>query len=304
MDRRIFVQNASFIVAGSVFMPRVLGAQSLKKEVPKLTILHTNDTHSNIDPMPANHAQYPNMGGAARRHKLIQEIRSKEEHVLLLDSGDVFQGTPYFNKYKGVLEMKLMSEMGYQGCTLGNHDFDIGLDGFVNAQKFANFPFICSNYNFDNTPLQGGTIPYKLFDYPDFRVGVFALGIKPDGLIPKELFGATQYFDPIAKSKEMVKILRDEKCDFIICLSHLGYEYAQVDQVSDKALAANTEGIDLIIGAHTHTFLKTPSVFSNSNLNQMLVNQVGWGGINLGRIDVFFDSKRREQHSLISVGPK
>jgi 5'-nucleotidase len=301
MDRRLFVQNASYLVAGTVFTPTLLRAHNLGKEAPRLTILHTNDTHSNIDPLPANHAQYPNMGGAARRHKLIQEIRSQEKNVLLLDAGDIFQGTPYFNKYKGVLEMKLMTEMGYEASTLGNHDFDIGLDGFVNAQKFANFPFICSNYNFDNTPLKGGTIPYKLFQYPDFKVGVFALGIKPDGLIPKDLFGDTRYFDPIVKAKEMVNILRDEDCDFIICLSHLGYEYAQVDQVSDKSLAANTEGIDLIIGAHTHTFLKTPSMFSNSNLNQMLVNQVGWGGINLGRIDVFFDSKRREQHSLITV---
>ena len=162
MERRKFIRNASLGLTGLAFVHQGLG-QAMNAKSKKLTILHTNDTHSNIDPLPDNHPKYPGMGGVAKRHALIKKIRSEEQHVLLFDAGDIFQGTPYFNTFKGHLEMKLMTAMGYDAATMGNHDFDIGLEGFIDAQTHADFPFLCSNYDFSNTIMDGKTQAYKIF---------------------------------------------------------------------------------------------------------------------------------------------
>ena len=158
MKRRSFVKKSA-IVTGGLFLTGNAFSQStfFKKKKTKITILHTNDTHSNIEPLPANHSKFPNMGGVSKRFEVIKAIRQQEEHVLLLDAGDVFQGTPYFNKYKGTLEIKLMSELGYDAATMGNHDFDAGLDGFFMASEHAKFPFFCSNYDFSQTVLNDNT---------------------------------------------------------------------------------------------------------------------------------------------------
>ena len=161
MNRRAFVGLAGLTSLGALTSSFEL-SPSAQRKGKKLTILHTNDTHSNIDPFPVNHAKYPGMGGVAKRSALIEQIRREEEHVILVDSGDIFQGTPYFNRYHGVLEMKLMSAMQYDVATMGNHDFDIGMEGFKNAQRFANFPFVCSNYDFKHTTLANQTLPYHI----------------------------------------------------------------------------------------------------------------------------------------------
>lgn len=257
----------------------------------RLTILHTNDTHSNIDPFPANHAKYPGKGGVAKRFDLIQKIRVEEEHVLLVDAGDIFQGTPYFNKFGGVLEMKLMTELGYEAATMGNHDFDGGMDGFKKAQAYAKFPFLCSNYDFQNTLLDGLTQDHMVIDKAGIKVGLFGLGVKLKGLVPDNKFLETKYLDPIEIATDQVKQLQKKNCDLIICLSHLGYSYKDDKRMSDLLLAANTSGIHMIIGGHTHTFLDKPSEVSNKEGNTVLVNQVGWAGVNLGRVDFEFDKQ-------------
>ena len=153
MKRRRFIKNSSVIAAASLTLPSVV-LKERNQRVKCITILHTNDTHSNIDPFPENHAKYPGMGGVEKRFELIQQIRSEQEHVILLDAGDIFQGTPYFNKYGGILEMKLMTALGYDVGTMGNHDFDGGLEGFAKARAYADFPFVCGNYDFKNTCLR------------------------------------------------------------------------------------------------------------------------------------------------------
>jgi 5'-nucleotidase len=258
--------------------------QALKES--KLVILHTNDTHSQIDPFPANHPKYPNRGGVARRAKLIDDIRSQEEHVLLLDSGDIFQGTPYFNLFHGELEMKLMSAMNYDAATMGNHDFDIGLDGFLQAKKFANFPFLCANYDFSNTILKDQTQAYKIFRKAGLKIGVFGIGIQLDGLVSADNFGQTVYMDPIETANRTAKELHDKGCDFIICLSHLGYSYSDAKKPSDVKLAGENEYIDLILGGHTHTFMEAPSVHRNKQNKDTLIHQVGFAGLFLGKIEV------------------
>lgn len=262
---------------------------SMKKQPLKLVILHTNDTHSNIDPFPKNHAKFPDKGGVSRRAKLIQSIRDQHEHVLLLDAGDVFQGTPYFNKFKGVLEMKVMQEMGYDAMTMGNHDFDIGIEGFVHAKQHASFPIVNCNYNFEQTLLKGQVSTSIVLKKAGRKIGVTGVGIDLNGLVANSQTKGLVYNDPISAVQREVNNLRRNGCDLVVCLSHLGFEYAE-SKVSDRVLAENTSGIDIIIGGHTHTFLEKGVILQNKEGKSVVINQVGYGGLQLGRIEVEFDS--------------
>ncbi len=269
-----------------------------KNAAYKLTVLHTNDQHSRIEPFDSSYSRNPNQGGFARRATLIQQIRSQEKNVLLLDAGDIFQGTPYFNFYGGELEFKLMSMMGYDAATMGNHDFDNGLEGFLKALPNAKFPFITSNYDFSNTILDGKTEKYKIFKKDGIKVGLFGVGIELDGLVGKKQYQETKYLNPVEIAQHYADFLRKEKgCDLVICLSHIGYDYRDdADKISDKKLAAQTDNIDLILGGHTHTFLPEPQSFTNKSGKTVLVNQVGWAGLLLGRIDFYFDKNKSLQN--------
>ena len=269
-----------------------------KNAAYKLTVLHTNDQHSRIEPFDSSYSRNPNQGGFARRATLIQQIRSQEKNVLLLDAGDIFQGTPYFNFYGGELEFKLMSMMGYDAATMGNHDFDNGLEGFLKALPNAKFPFITSNYDFSNTILDGKTEKYKIFKKDGIKVGLFGVGIELDGLVGKKQYQETKYLNPVEIAQHYADFLRKEKgCDLVICLSHIGFDYRDdADKISDKKLAAQTDNIDLILGGHTHTFLPEPQSFTNKRGKNVLVNQVGWAGLLLGRIDFYFDKNKSLQN--------
>ncbi|MBC8081655.1 MAG: metallophosphatase [Hymenobacter sp.] len=294
MDRREFLKHTGAGAAGLGLLG-LSGAAVAATEAAagRLVILHTNDMHSRIEPFPANAAQYAGMGGMAHRAALIKQIRAREPHVLLLDSGDIWQGTPYFNFFLGELEYKLMSEMKYDASTLGNHDFDNGLEGLLQQLPNASFPFLVANYDFTGTILAGRFQPYKVFEKAGHRVGVFGLGIEMAGLVADKNFGATKYLDPVATANATVARLRGpEKCDLVVCLSHLGYKY-QSPKIDDFKLAAAAPGIDLILGGHTHTFLEKPDVVAGPNGQQTLINQVGWSGINLGRLDYTFERGRR-----------
>ena len=261
------------------------------KETVKLTVLHTNDVHSHIEPFPDNDPKYAGRGGVARRAAVINEIRRTEENVLLLDAGDIFQGTPYFNKFNGSLELQLMSKMGYDAATIGNHDFDNGIEGLNKQLPNADFPFISSNYDFSETVLSGKTLPYKIFEKGGLRIGVFGLGVELKGLVDSKLYGNTQYLDPRIKAAEMAHLLKvKKKCDLVVCLSHLGFAYEN-DKVSDKMLAKESKNIDVFIGGHTHTFIEEPFRYRNREGKEVLVAQAGWAGLNLGRIDFFYEKK-------------
>ncbi|MBB6463919.1 bifunctional metallophosphatase/5'-nucleotidase [Flammeovirga kamogawensis] len=262
----------------------------------KLTILHTNDTHSQIDPFGSSHKKYPNMGGVSKRKALIEAIRAEEENVLLLDAGDIFQGTPYFNFFKGEIEFKAMSEMKYDAATMGNHDFDIKVDGFTNALPHANFDFIVSNYDFKNTSLDGKTKPYKIINKGGVKIGIFGVCIALDGLVAKSCYQETVYQDGIDVAQEYTRILKqEEQCDLVICLSHLGYTAFTPTDYDDKILAAKTKDIDIIIGGHSHTFLDEPDVRKNAEGKDVVVTQVGYAGIKLGRVDFYFNSSKKNK---------
>ena len=298
MKRRDFIQKtaASSVVLG---LSNIGINTIISPETKKITILHTNDVHSHIDPFPADHPRNANMGGAARRAALIESIRKEEENVLLLDAGDIFQGTPYFNYYGGELEFKLMSMMQYDLATMGNHDFDNGIDGFYSQLPHAEFEFVSANYDFKNTVLNEIVKPYKIFNKDGIKIGIFGLGVELDGLVDKKLYKETVYNNPIEVAQDMTKILKEEqKCDLVICLSHLGYSYKNEPyKVSDLELAKKTKNIDLIIGGHTHTFLEKPVVEKNSEGKDVLINQVGCYGINLGKIDFYFSNDKTIKNS-------
>jgi 5'-nucleotidase len=289
VKRRNFIQNIVLGTGTLLVSPSLFSQENLKRK-KRLVILHTNDTHSTIEPFPSKHSKFPNMGGVSKRHTILQKIRSEEEHVLLLDAGDIFQGTPYFNTFNGELEMKLMSLLQYDAATMGNHDFDIGLEGFLNAQQFADFPFLCANYDFSETILSGKTKAYHIFHKAGIKIGVFGIGIALKGLVPMDKYGNTRYLDPISTANKIASELKSKSCDLVICLSHLGFEYENKNINSDRKLAAETQNIDIILGGHTHTFFDKPLVLKNSKNKDVLVNQVGWGGVYLGRIDIDVES--------------
>ncbi len=292
-NRREFLKMFSATAVGVGFTGLPFDVLA-KRRITKITILHTNDVHSHIDPFPANHPKFPGLGGIAQRAAIINDIRNKEKNVLLFDAGDIFQGTPYFNLFAGEIEMKLMSKLGYDACTIGNHDFDNGVDGLSKQMIHANFPLLNCNYDFSETSMQGKTQPYKIFEKEDVRIGVFGIGIELSGLVDKKMYGKTVYLDPLEQAALMShKLKNEEKCDLVICLSHLGYKYPN-SKVSDEVLAKKSLNIELIIGAHTHTFIDKPYAYKNRDGKEVLVAQVGWAGIKLGRIDFFVDKKMRK----------
>lgn len=296
-SRRDFIRTAlgSAALLGLGTVPLDVFA---RHELVKLTILHTNDVHSRIDPFPDNDPKYPGMAGVARRSALIRKIRGEEKNVLLLDAGDIFQGTPYFNLYGGELELKLMSDMGYDAATIGNHDFDNGIDGLVRQLPNANFSFLNANYDFSDTPMNGKTLSYKIFNKGGLVIGVFGLGIELKGLVDTKLYGNTRYNDPVEAAQRTARLLKEEQhCDLVICLSHLGYRYNE-KKVSDEVLAQQSTNIDLIIGGHTHTFLDEPVRLRNADGKEVLVAQVGWAGLRLGRIDYYVDVRSRKKESI------
>lgn len=292
MNRRDFIHHTA--ASSALLSLGGLSLSSCSTPIAKkhITILHTNDVHSHIDVFPPDDPRNPNQGGVARRATLVENIRRENPNTLLLDAGDIFQGTPYFNYYGGELEFKLMSMLKYDAATLGNHDFDNGIDGLYAQLPNAEFDFLIANYDFSNTVMDTHTKPYKIFTKNGVKIGVFGLGIRLKGLVNDNLYKETKYLDPIEIAQDMSAALRrQEGCNIVICLSHIGYQYKNPETPCDIKLAENTEDIDLIIGGHTHTFMDKPAIHHNRKGEEVLVNQVGCFGINLGRIDFYLDDK-------------
>ncbi len=292
-SRRDFVLKTGAAGAAMIVPGWVKGSSIFKEEISRLIILHTNDVHSRVEPFPMDGSRNAGHGGAAPRAALIDQIRKENENVLLVDSGDIFQGTPYFNFFLGELDIKLMTQMGYEACTMGNHDFDAGLDNFEKQMReHGNFPLVISNYDFSDTVMHNRYVPRLILQKGNIKIGLTGVGIELSGLVPDNLYGNTGYLDPIAKASEQADILKhDEKCDLVICLSHLGYRYEK-EKVSDIILAKNSRSIDIILGGHTHTFMDQPDYYKNKEGEYVMINQVGWAGLRLGKIDLTFEKNK------------
>ena len=300
MKRRHFLKKIKFSSIYGLTLPYFINDDYFDNGLKKITILHTNDVHSHIDPFPKNDPLNPSGGGVIARANLINLIKKDNPHTLVLDAGDVFQGTPYFNFFGGELELKLMSKMGYNASTLGNHEFDNGMEKLSKVLKHANFSFLNSNYTLKNTPLENKIKSHEIFNINGIKIGVFGLGIELEGLVEKKLYKGIKYLNPIEISKDISDDLKyNHNCDLIICLSHLGFSYSKDKNIMcDLILAKQTKNIDLIIGGHTHTFLDEPVKVKNLENKDVIINQVGCFGINLGKIDFYFSENNKHQEGM------
>ena len=295
LNRRAFIRTIALGGIGFTVIPSFAVKRSSEE---RLIILHTNDLHCRIEPFADNDPKYPGQGGLSRIAAYVKKLRESEPELLLFDSGDFSQGTPYFNFFKDEVILKLMSEMGYNASIIGNHEFDNGLGELKKGLSFANFPIVSSNYDFSETPLAGIIKKNLIIERKGIRVGIYGLGVELSGLVDKLKSEKTIYLDPVETALKQEKYLRkDEKCDLVICLSHLGYEYA-INKISDIRLASKTHYTDLILGGHTHTFLEKPVEYSNAENKPVIINQAGWAALMLGQLEFHFERQKKSVFKL------
>ncbi len=252
-----------------------------------IVILHTNDTHSHIDPNEASSSYNPNMGGVLRREVAIEQIEAENENVILVDAGDFVQGTPYFNFFKGDVEIQMMNKLGYDVAVLGNHEFDNGVDALIYMIEQAEFPFIAANYDLSQSKLKDYVSPTVILDKGGVKIGFIGLASNPEDLIAKKNFEGITTIDPVKAANEYALKLKEQGCDYIVALSHLGYN--SNDNTGDRMIALKTENIDLIIGGHSHTLLKEEVELRNKAGKTVRIVQAGSNGHRLGRIDLTFE---------------
>jgi len=285
-------------------MSGVSGIGCLRINPPKnltVSVLHTNDTHSRILPFPKNSGKYSGKGGIPRRAALVRGLKKENPDTILVDAGDVFQGTPYFNFFKGKLDYRLMSHVGYDVGTLGNHDFDAKVDGLLAALPYTRFPLINSNFLYFDSPLENFIKQYHLITTASgAKLGIFGLGVAFTGLVSDKFHPGVRYGDPIKVAKKMVSRLRNQKkVDLLICLSHLGFGDNGIEP-GDKSLAEVVPGIDIIVGGHSHLFMEQPAKIVHKPSGwTTIINQVGWAGIKLGQVDF-----KLQKRKIISVKGK
>ena len=292
MNRRIFVKNM-LAGTGGVFLAGSSLLVAGRSRQVTVSLLHTNDLHSQIEPFDAAHPRYAGRAGFARISYFVNQCRSENPNVLLLDAGDFSQGTPYFNYFGAEMVLGMMTKMGYNAGTIGNHEFDNGLDDLAGSLSHAGFPLINSNYDFAGTPLEGKIPRHKIFDFDGVKVGVYGLGIKLSGLVNRKQYGNIVYNDPVEAALGMEKFLAlEKKCDLVVCISHLGLRYRD-EQISDIRLAALTSHTDVILGGHSHSYLEEPMLLANKEGRDVVVNHAHYAGLMVGRLDFVFEKDRQ-----------
>ncbi len=246
-----------------------------------LKMLHTSDTHSRIEPInPNSDDANANMGGFVRRVTMLKELRKENPNLLLFDCGDFSQGTPYYNLFRGEVEIELMNLMNYDAALIGNHEFDFGIDNMVTLFKMANFPIICSNYNVENTPLKDLVKPYIIIKQDGLKIGVIGVSAPLEGLVQADKCEDVTYIDPVEIGNKLAAQLKEsEHCDVVICLSHLGVKY-------DEYFIKNTTNIDAVLGGHSHTWMDEPVFYINAIDEKVPLLHTGKNGVFLGEIDL------------------
>lgn len=270
----------------SIFLIFVLAVSVVAKAQKQIVILHTNDTHSTIEPVSkfSKVKEAAGKAGCVRRATMVKQLREQNPDILLFDSGDFSQGSTFYTMYKGDVEVGLMNIMGYDAATIGNHEFDFGLDNLARLARQAKFPIVCSNCDFTGTPCQDVIKKYCVVVRDGVRIGVFGLTPKIEGLVMKENIAGVKYIDPIQATKEMVSVLRDkEQCDIVVCLSHLGWKLAP-EYIDDQVLISSTTGIDIVLGGHSHTYMKEMEWVDNAEGKSIPVDQNGKHGAFVGKI--------------------
>ena len=280
------------IIRSNLFLCILLCPVFLFAQEKSLVVLHLNDTHSRIEPMPLNNAQYADKGGVVRWDSYIQKVRKEAENVLVFHSGDMVQGTPYFTLFEGEIEIAVANRIKFDAACIGNHEFDNGMDFFATMIRRAKYPYITTNLELIGTPLEGLTKKYHIIKRKGIKIGIIGLTINPDGLVSKRNCEGVVYLDPIESANQMAAFLKeDERCDIIICLSHLGY-YPGEDPVGDITLAKQSRNIDIILGGHTHLPFQEPVRQPNLNGQEVIIQQSGAYGIHVGRLNIELEKKQ------------
>lgn len=273
-----------FYIVGLLLVCMAVVVSAQQKE---LFILQTSDTHSRIEPIPPHTADpAAGMGGVVRRATFVKEFRNEHPDVLLFDCGDISQGTPYYNLFKGEVEIKSMNLMKYDAMTIGNHEFDFGMDNMARLFRMANFPVVCANYDMTGTVLEGIVKPYVVLERSGLKIGVFGISPKLEGLVQADKCEGVVYKDPVATAQEMADLLKNkEHCDVVICLSHLGIQLGAADSEEyDNNLVAKTRNIDVILGGHTHTNMEHPAIYQNADGKDVPIMHVGKSGVYVGKM--------------------
>lgn len=265
----------------------VINLGVLSAQQKEIVILHTNDTHSQIEPNPATASRNPDEGGIVRRAAVIEQIRKESANVIVVDAGDFVQGSPYYNFFKGEVEVKMMNQIGYNVGTLGNHEFDNGIDELARLLAMAKYPIVCANYDVAGTPLEPYVKPTTVIEKAGIKIGFIGIGIDPEGLIAKKNFGGIKYLDPVKTANKYARELKDAGCDMVVVVSHIGY-FADEDDKGDRMLAMNSTDIDLIIGGHSHTDLKGCVEVANQDGKPVKITQTGKSGFRVGRVNIEF----------------
>ena len=261
-----------------------VGAKTKKQ----LVVLHTNDVHSCIMPLNENldNKDLAGRGGFVRRVNMVKEQRALHPDLLFFDSGDFSQGSGYYTLFKGDVEVGLMNQMGYDAVTIGNHEFDFGLENMARLFRMANFPIVCSNYDFTGTPCDGLVKDYITINRNGLKIGVFALGAPLKGLVANKNCEGVKFLDPAETAKKYVKLLRkQEKCDVVICLSHLGWE---ISEYPDQQFIREIDGCDLVLGGHTHTYMPTLEYAPDKTGKMIPDDQNGKHGVFIGKLVLTF----------------
>ncbi|HIY35749.1 MAG TPA: metallophosphatase [Candidatus Paraprevotella stercorigallinarum] len=262
---------------------------SVEAGAQDLWIVHTNDTHScvmPINPLSSDTAQ-ADKGGFLRRASFVRQMREEHPHLLLFDSGDFSQGSAYYNLYKGEVEVSLMNEMKYDAATIGNHEFDFGMDNMKRIYSMAQFPIVCANYDFSGTVLEGLVKPYVILEREGLRIGVFGLSPQMDGLVSAENYKGVKFEDPVSAAERVVGLLRgQEHCDVVICLSHLGWD---IEGIDDVEVIPATRDIDVVLGGHSHTYFEHPEIVKNADGKDVICNQMGKNGRYVGVLHLHVD---------------
>jgi 5'-nucleotidase len=265
----------------------------LRAQEKSLVVLHLNDTHSRIETFPKNHSSYSDKGGMIRLDNYANQVRKENKNVLLFHCGDLVQGTPYFNWYKGGAEIATANLMKTDAACLGNHEFDNGLEFLAKMVKQAKFPFIVTNLDFSGTPMDRLTKKYHIIKRNGIKIGIIGLTINPDGLVSKSSAAGVKYLDPVESANVTAAFLKEKKnCDLIICLSHLGY-YPKEEHDGDVTIAKKSHYIDIILGGHTHTFMSEPDKELNADGHEVIINQTGAYGVYFGRLNIIMEEKTK-----------
>lgn len=291
MDKRRKIGMACALGACLCWMT---GSFAVAQEVKELLILHTNDTHSRIEPLDedAQPAEYAGKGGYARRAAFVGMMRKEHPDLLLLDCGDYSQGTPYYNMFRGEVEIRLMNQMGYDAATIGNHEFDFGLENMARLFRMADFPVVCANYDFTGTPLEHLVKPYTVLQRNGLRIGIFGLSPVLEGLVQASNCEGVRYNDPVATANAVASLLKGkEHCDLVVCLSHLGWQPLPNNPMCDEYLIAHTRHIDVVLGGHSHSYFEQPVYYENLDGEEVPLQQMGKNGVFVGVMSLEFEKE-------------